>query len=212
MKNLFSIFAVVALMSLVSCGAEEATDNNTEVSKTDASETESSLTGTFTIDPANSVVKWQGGMIAAYHHEGTIAVSEGSFEIKDDQVTSGSITIDMTTMAAVDENFNKDAGQTREGLAGHLMSADFFDVENHPTATFVVDAAGSGAVAGQLTIRGVSENVKIAKLSVNAMDNGVAIRGKFIFDRQVFGVAHQNSMSDLVISDEVEMTFRIIGN
>ena len=42
----------------------------------------------------------------------------------------------------------------------HLRSADFFDVEHHPTATFSARASGwqgtTGPLAGELTLRGVT--------------------------------------------------------
>lgn len=55
------------------------------------------------------------------------------------------------------------------GLTRHLKNADFFDVENYPTATFVsrsvtVDSADPtrATVAGDLTLRGVTKPVSIA--------------------------------------------------
>ena len=47
----------------------------------------------------------------------------------------------------------------------HLRSADFFDVENHPSLTFkstaVKGAAGGLEVTGDLTIRGVTKQVTV---------------------------------------------------
>lgn len=56
---------------------------------------------------------------------------------------------------------------TREAQRdGHLKSADFFDVENHPLITFISKSFkqnGSDAliVTGDLTIRGVTKEVKL---------------------------------------------------
>lgn len=44
----------------------------------------------------------------------------------------------------------------------HLKSADFFDVENHPTVTFVsngVDLQGE-TISGELTIKGITKTVE----------------------------------------------------
>jgi polyisoprenoid-binding protein YceI len=53
-----------------------------------------------------------------------------------------------------------------EGRDNHLRSADFFDVENHPTATFnstKVEKVGEDRlrVTGDLTIRGVTKPVTL---------------------------------------------------
>ena len=51
-----------------------------------------------------------------------------------------------------------------EGRDKHIRTADFFDVENHPTITFRskrVEKAGEGRlrVVGDLTLRGVTKEV-----------------------------------------------------
>lgn len=206
MKKIFPLIAAVAMLALFSCGAEDSTNGGT-----DGSGSSSADAASFTIDTEQSRLKWKGGMIAAYGHEGTLAITGGTFDLKGEEVVSGEITVDMTSIVAVDDNFNPDAGQTKEALAGHLMSPDFFDVENHPAATFKINAAGNGDVAGDLTIKGITQRLKIAGLSGTQMESGGAISGSFTFNRQDFGVAYENTMSDLILSDDVEVIFRIIG-
>lgn len=60
------------------------------------------------------------------------------------------------------------ASKDSEGLNRHLQTADFFDTANHPVATFrstriVVDKdeANEAEVYGDLTLRGVTREVKI---------------------------------------------------
>lgn len=53
-----------------------------------------------------------------------------------------------------------------EGRDGHLKSADFFDVENHPTITFrstriVAKGGNEFTIYGDLTIRGVTREIAI---------------------------------------------------
>ena len=207
MKNIFPILAAVALMSLISCGAED--DTNTDENTSGTASAEMSI---YTIDKKQSRIKWQGGMIGGFEHVGTLNVIEGSFSVAGNEVVSGTITLDMNSIAALDSNYNPDAGQTKEALLGDLKSPDFFDVENHPTATFTINAAGNGSIGGDLTIRGVSNYVKIAKLSVNALEDGVYVGGAFTFNRQDFGVSFENTMSDYVLSNDIEVTFRVMGH
>jgi polyisoprenoid-binding protein YceI len=116
-----------------------------------------SLSGTYTLDPSHSRV----GFVARH---AMVAKVRGSF----DEVT-GSATIDGANPAASSLEVTIQAASidTRsEGRDQHLRSADFFDVENHPTITFV----GTGCeitddttveVTGDLTIRGVTRSVTV---------------------------------------------------
>ena len=52
--------------------------------------------------------------------------------------------------------------RTPEQFRAHVLSAEFFDVENHPQVTFVsddvqLDDDGTATVAGDLTIRGATQ-------------------------------------------------------
>ncbi len=71
------------------------------------------------------------------------------------------------------------------------MSADFFDVANHPDLTFTVDgvspADGGVRVAGSLTVRG---NTRPAAFDakVSATENEVVLDGALPVNRADFGL------------------------
>ena len=107
------------------------------------------LKGVYTVDPVHSsfgfAVKYQNvsnfrgtlGEVAATLVDGKL---EGTAQVE-------SISI-----------------RTPEQFRAHVMSADFFDVENYATVTFVstdLDLAddGTAKVTGDLTIRGVTNSV-----------------------------------------------------
>jgi len=111
--------------------------------------TTTALAGTFTADPVHSsfgfAVKYQGvsvfrgtlGDVAASLNDGTL---EGVAQVE-------SISI-----------------RTPEPFRAHVLSGEFFDADNHPTVTFVSDDVevnedGSATVAGQLTIKGITNPV-----------------------------------------------------
>ena len=111
--------------------------------------TTTALAGTFNADPVHSsfgfAVKYQNvsnfrgtlGEVAATLADGKL---EGTAQVE-------SISI-----------------QTPEQFRAHVLSADFFDVENFKTVTFVssdLDLAddGTAKVTGDLTIRGVTNTV-----------------------------------------------------
>jgi polyisoprenoid-binding protein YceI len=82
---------------------------------------------------------------------------EGTIVTADDITASTvNVSVDLTTI---------DTGTA--GRDDHLRSADFFEVENHPTMTFVSTGVvqkddSNFVVTGDLTIKGVSKSVELA--------------------------------------------------
>jgi polyisoprenoid-binding protein YceI len=85
-----------------------------------------------------------------------------------------------------------------EQFRAHVLSADFFDAENHPTVTFVstdIDLAddGTAKATGDLTIRGVTQSVTAtgtwAPPSADAFGNTRAhLQLETVIDRTAYGL------------------------
>ena len=88
--------------------------------------------------------------------------------------------------------------RTPEQFRAHVLSADFFDVENNPTVTFVstdLDLAedGTAKVTGDLTIRGVTQPVTATGSwtapSADAFGNTRAhLQLETVIDRTTYGL------------------------
>lgn len=110
---------------------------------------------TWNIDPAHTDV-----VFSAKHM--MVTTVRGKFHD-----VSGTITLDEEHPANSAGTFTVGVASLNTGVEprdGHLRSADFFDAENHPTATFTTTRiAGRGgndyAVTGDLTIRGTTRPV-----------------------------------------------------
>jgi len=76
-------------------------------------------------------------------------------------------------------------------LTTHLKSNDFFDVREHPTATFqstCIDGSGNDAkISGKLSILGTTKEIAIPA-SVDISDQGLTLNGKLTIDRAEFGM------------------------
>jgi polyisoprenoid-binding protein YceI len=168
----------------------------------------------YSVDNGKSVVTWTGEKLVG-SHTGTVDVSSGVVYTTLGKISSTKITINMTSIKEEDRNAK---------LEGHLKSPDFFDVKNHPQATFVssniipqkTDAKGNNyKVIGDLTIKGKSETISFpAKMTKNGAM--VHATGVFTFDRSKFDVKYGSSsffegLGDHVIYDEVNMTFSILA-
>ena len=111
---------------------------------------------TYKIDPVHSQVEFSVDHLVVFKVNG--AFNEYQGEIEADS-TSKSLTSAKAEIkvASID---------TREPKRdGHLLSADFFDAENHPLMTFAskrVEGSGENiTVVGDLTIRGTTREVTL---------------------------------------------------
>ena len=110
-------------------------------------------TGTWVLDPAHSEVGFEVRHMM-------ISKVRGHFNLKSATLVAPENPLEAKVEAHVDAASldTKDQGRDQ-----HLRSADFFDVENHPTIDFVSTGAriedGDFLVDGDLTIRGITKPV-----------------------------------------------------
>lgn len=99
---------------------------------------------------------------------------------------------------------------------GHLRSADFFDVENHPTMTFASDSVeidgDRGTAHGTLTMRGTSRVVELDLQLMPMGEGGVGIKATTTINRTDFGVSYQRGDNPLFIGDEVTVELFILAS
>ncbi len=160
-----------------------------------------------------SIVGWRGDKIGG-SHSGTIAVKSGN--LKPDG--TGTFVIDMSTITVTDLQ-----GETAKQLAGHLSSADFFDAEKYPEATFEITglypAKGEGithAVTGLLTIKGITNTINFPAF-ITMTDNSFDAKAKFKIDRTKWDVKYGSSsffkgLGDKVIYDHIYFDLDLKGS
>lgn len=160
----------------------------------------------------SSDVQWWGYKIAkteASSHTGTVNIKSGTVSLKKNALVGGTFVLDMTSINATDLQ-----GEYQQKLNGHLKNGDFFEVEKHPTATFVITSVkkgtnGKSVVEGKLTAKGKTNAVSFpAKISVK---NGVITLAsdKFSIDRQKWDIAYQSTMKDVVIKDDIDLVVKL---
>ena len=112
--------------------------------------------GRWQIDPGHTELAFIGRHFMLTKVRGRFTGVTGAIEVSQDPgETTAEVTIDMASVES--------GNQARDD---HLRSADFFDTEHHPTATFIGRAANwdgtQGQLDGELTIRGVTRPVTLA--------------------------------------------------
>ena len=102
-------------------------------------------------------------------------------------------------------------------LTEHLKTDHFFDVANHPTASFkstsieVLDGAqGSHTVQGDMTIRGRTKRISFPA-TVQVEPKAVRATAEFVVDRQDFGIEYPGRKDDL-IQDSVAIQVALVAS
>jgi polyisoprenoid-binding protein YceI len=116
------------------------------------------LADSWAIDTAHSEAEFHVKHMMVSTVDGSLGAVSGTVELDDKHPEKSSVdaTIDVTQIDTRNDKRN-----------GHLKSADFFDVEKFPTATFKstkVSKKGKGklTVVGDLTMHGVTKSVTLA--------------------------------------------------
>lgn len=142
------------------------------------------LQGRWVLDPAASTAEFR-----VKHFWGAITVS-GRFDRMTGEGTvdaagtiSGQLTIDASSLTTKNSKRDK-----------HLRSADFFDVEKHPTVVLAVTGAADPESVGQIALNGTLEAAgRSTPVSVTARaeetgENAVTLRADLVIDRTIFGM------------------------
>lgn len=209
MKNVLklSLFsACLTGMLFVSCGKDKPlTSESNEISTTKDG-------NIYTLDTLNSRIEWKGFKVVKSDntsHFGTIHFESGDVTVKDGKLESGKFVADMGTLTSVDL---KDDSEQLGKLVGHLMSADFFEVEKYPTASYEITKVAENTsgdyntlLDGNLTIKGITKPMQFnANVSVKEGEVSIATQPKDI-KREDFGVKFQMPVANGVIKDEVNL-------
>lgn len=206
MKKVF-LFLSVSAFVLASCvgNPEGKKAETTEVVEAEA------ISGTeLAVNTAASTVEWTGKKVTGQHN-GTVDITSGTLVVDGGQLVGGQFVIDLNTINNLDME-----GEYKEKLEGHLKSDDFFDVANHPEASFEITAvtasseAGVSVVSGNLTIRGVTKNITFDAHVADLSDTSANVKADFNIAREDWGVSYTGQADDL-ISKEINFKINLVA-
>jgi len=166
-------------------------------------------TGTWAIDPAHSSISFSVRHLMVSKVRGSFEAFSGAIVVAEDGTPSVSAEIAVDSVNTGNEQ--RDA---------HVKAADFFDVENHPTATFVsTDVRADGddyVLGGNFTLKGVTKPIDL-KLEFNGVNPGMGhgevagFTATVVLNRKDFGVDIDMPLETggTVIGDKVTITLEI---
>lgn len=217
MKLFTNLFTIAIVIALFACkGGDQKAEAATAPEAVEAT----TMGDTYTVNIAESGIHWIGSKkIGDSSHDGTLALSAGSLSITKGDITGGSFTIDMNSLANIDMAGTEGADK----LIGHLKSDDFFKVASFPNATFEItkvtkvmnNADMSHTVSGNLTMLGVSKNISMP--ATIAMTDGklTASVKDFALNRTDWGVKYGSGLlgivGDKVINDDVAISINLVA-
>lgn len=205
-KQIFNLLTICALtIAVVGCKkkAEEANTSDAEAATVAESTSEK-----YIANISESTIEWKGFKPTGTHN-GTINLTSGVFSTNDGKLHSGTFLIDMASL--------KDADGS-ERLEGHLKSGDFFDVEKFPDAVFEItgseDKDGKTLLSGNLTMKGVKNNISFPVTISDAEDMMKITSDAFTIDRSKWNIQYGSKsffddLGDKFINDDIELKISV---
>lgn len=168
------------------------------------------LSGTWEIDPVHSEVAF------VIRHM-MVSKVRGRFDRFTGTIVTGTKPSDSSATATVELGSINTNNAQRDG---HIRTADFFDVDNHPTMSFVstgVRSVGSRFRAtGDLTIRGVTRPIElVVELNGISADpyggTRIGLSAKGEINRHDFGVSYNGPIpgGGAVLGDRVTIELEV---
>lgn len=171
---------------------------------------------TYTVDLSQSTIGWKGYKVTG-QHRGSVGIKSGNLQFTEGILQGGSFMMDMTSIS------NQDlSGHNKAKLEGHLKSDDFFGVEQHPVASFVItraialNSSGDYKIVGNLTIKNITKEIKF---NANVQENGGSYiaQGDIKIDRSEFDVRYGSgsffdNLGDKTIYDEFDIQVKLVVN
>ncbi|RDB46327.1 YceI family protein [Tsukamurella tyrosinosolvens] len=165
--------------------------------------------GTYVVDPVHSSVEFSVRHLMVSKVKGRFDEFSGTITVAEDGSASLSAEVDVTSVNT--RNAQRDA---------HIRTADFFDAENHPKATFlstgVAEKGSNYVLTGELTLRGITKPVQfdLEFLGTNpGMGQGevAAFEASTVITRQDFGISIDLPLETggKVIGDKITLTLDI---
>jgi polyisoprenoid-binding protein YceI len=175
--------------------------------------TPQTATTTWNIDPVHSVAEFKVKHMMISNVKGQFTAVKGVLTLDETALTSSHIEASVDAASINTRDPDRDT---------HLKSADFFDVEKFPTLSFKSTSIsrvrdGEVAVAGDLTVHGVTRNVvfSVEGLTAPAKDpwgnTRIGLSATTKINRKDFGLTWNAALETggILVGDEVTITLDV---
>ena len=201
--RLFLLLLLVAAVA-VFAGCKNPAEGKPEAEVTDPVDAGAATVSgqTFTISD-ESTISFTGSKVTG-SHDGGFNTFRGTVELVNNDPTASTVSVEIDTTSLWSDD---------DRLTGHLQSADFFDVENFPTAVFESTSIVSGEqgydVTGNLTLHGITKGITFPA-TIEMADGRVTAEAEFFIMRFDFDMKYPGKADDL-IRDEVVIKLSLVA-
>ena len=203
MKKHAALVAISAALSVAAFGCNDPAKDKAKattsdpVTATSAAVSATGQTATYNFDQTNSKVQWTGSKVTG-KHDGGFGTFKGNVKLVDGAPEKSKVDVEIETAS-----ISSDA----EKLTTHLKSADFFDVEKNPKATFVStevkkggDKGATHTVTGNLTVKGITKAITFPA-TIKTEGDSVSVDADFAINRRDFQLNYAGMPNDLIRDD-----------
>lgn len=149
------------------------------------------------ITPENSKIEFTGSKVTG-QHSGGFKQFKGAIDLVGDKAETSSVSVEIEMASLFTDS---------DGLTKHLMTADFFEVDKHPKASFVstqiyapVSENGPFSVVGDLEMHGVKKSITFPA-TIKITPDAVTVLAEFAINRKDFGIVYAGKVDDLIRDD-----------
>ncbi|MEP6794704.1 MAG: YceI family protein [Saprospiraceae bacterium] len=212
-------------LTSMSCKQKVQSENVTNTISASDNKNEPPSQYQYQIIPNLSTVKWIGSKPTGTHN-GTVPVAGGGMNVEGDNITSGSIQLDMTQLKVLDPT-----GDMGKSLEEHLKGTapgkeeDFFNTGKYSTATYTItstsklenDPEATHLINGNLTIKDITKPVSF-KARIEMIDKGMVVSAApFNIDRTDFDIRFKSkkffeNLKDDYVNDEFQIGFYVVAH
>ncbi|GAB2867005.1 YceI family protein [Nocardioides pacificus] len=169
------------------------------------------LTGDYAIDPSHTRLGFSARHAMVTTVRGSFKEFEGTAHIDGTNPSASSVTLKINVASVDTGTADRD---------GHLVSADFFDVENYPHMTFTSTAVerdgDDWAVTGDLTIKDATKPVTIVFEQTGSAKDPfgnvrVGFEGAVAVNRKDWGLTWNAALETggVLVSDKIKLEFDV---
>jgi len=151
------------------------------------------------ITPENSKIEFTGSKVTG-KHDGGFKQFKGTIDLVGDKAETSTVSVEIDMSSVFTDT---------DGVTKHLMTADFFDVEKFPKATFVstkivppTGGTGNFTVTGDFEIHGVKKSITFPA-TISVTPDAVSVVAEFSINRKDFDIVYAGKADDLVRDDVV---------
>ena len=193
-----------SLLALAIAGCDDPAAGKTRAEVTSATPTSTAAptaTGArYELASDSSKLEYVGSKVTGSHDGGFKTFTAHVQLPEDGSLEGGSVEVEIETASIFSDT---------DKLTEHLKSADFFEVEKFPKASFkstkIAKGGADGAshtVSGNLTLHGETKGITFPATIAKDGD-AITVKSEFVINRKDFGIVYKGKPDDLIKDDVV---------